>query len=101
MIVENSQETARRLPKGFVHGCGGPASEHARTMGWEIYEDARGHSAEEKQAASGGVDSGPANLGGEAKNTTTPVPKKIADRPALGRAPTQNPVVVKRTQKAA
>jgi hypothetical protein len=115
MSVVKSQVTERRLPKGFVPGNGGLASEHARAMGWEIYEDERTRTAGEKLDANEGRDDdyAAAEFGAEAKSTgAETVAKTVAGRPALGRetvvvrpalgrAPTRNPIAVKPPRRAA
>jgi len=103
MAQTKAQETRKRIPKGFVQGNGGLASEYAREMGWDLNEDERRRSATDKQDADGDVDHdyGTADLGGEEKKTSVPAVKVFIARQALAPHPAGKPVAVKRAKKAA
>jgi hypothetical protein len=77
MTDERRKSAEKREPKGFTPRTGGLASEYAREQGWEINEEERSRTSEEKQQYDGGTDYeyGPQDFGDTAVDTSGAKPK--------------------------
>jgi hypothetical protein len=76
MATEKQENTERKEPTGFTPRSGGLSSEYAREQGWDLNEEQRAKTAEEKQEYDGGrdYDYGAQDFGDTAVDTSSAQP---------------------------